>query len=765
MIYLTLLIGLPSFVAAAATLFDSNTEKNASSPCAAVGASVSMQHNSATPTVAAQLAYDCINTVPFNQSAALSLLDGLVPYIRWQSNTVWLKNPPKEYVEKVQSGVDIWGGMAEIRSKVVTEAYHNEFEFGFDLYTLFQSTHDGHFVYIPDVIGTVFNWARPVPLVSISSDGKKFPKPFVYTDVLSGSFVDTSFVPLAITKINGRDVYEYLEDWSQYGSLQDRDALYNNLFYELAAVSRGSAGTGMGTFSGGGRGRWVYPGPETILEFENKTTVTYTNYAKVLIPFDGITDGKSLYNRWFAVPPSREAGVDLWLTSNSTNAMTNATTAATAIIAPGYPPPVIREESNLIGGYFLEDNYSDIAVLSVPSFGSSSSKELNFQDVAMQFLDAARTAGKSKLIIDLQANGGGVILQGYDLYKQLFPTGISHAAGDRFRAFEETHLLGEKFSAVARTLPRVYVSENDSRFDLQNNVVSSVLNHQTNLDANGKRFPNWDAMFGPDSIHGDNFTELYRWDLSDVLIPINSGGIYIHGYGNLTNLTQPFSTENIVVLTDGYCASTCTIFSELMRQRAGVSFISLGGRSKPGITQAVGGSKGTGSWSWQYIQFVTQYTVNNLTTSEDEAAGLRSTALGEYASSTVFSRAATNTGLSINFSDGVRDGDESDIPLQFLYEPADCRILYTKEMTIDMTAIWKAVADTAWAGMDHCVAGNLENNYKKKMTRKEKTASDHDMSKQIKDWRKRMHRDDYPLDVFTNIVEMASMSGDAISYP
>ena len=103
----------------------------------------------------------------------------------------------------------------------------------------------------------MFNWARPVPLVSISADGVQLPKPYVYADVLAESFSNASFIPSSITKINGQDALEFLEDWAQRGSLQDRDALYNNVFYELATVSLGPAGSGIGTFAGSGRGRWV----------------------------------------------------------------------------------------------------------------------------------------------------------------------------------------------------------------------------------------------------------------------------------------------------------------------------------------------------------------------------------------------------------------------------------------------------------------------------------------------------------------------------
>jgi hypothetical protein len=98
------------------------------SPCAAVSAAVATQSAVATPTVSAQLAYDCLTSAPFNQTGALALVDGVKPYFKWQSNTVWLKDPPKEYAEKVQAPVDIWGRLAEIRSKVVGGKYKSEYE-------------------------------------------------------------------------------------------------------------------------------------------------------------------------------------------------------------------------------------------------------------------------------------------------------------------------------------------------------------------------------------------------------------------------------------------------------------------------------------------------------------------------------------------------------------------------------------------------------------------------------------------------------------
>lgn len=406
----------------------------------------------------------------------------------------------------------------------------------------------------------------------------------------------------------------------------------------------------------------------------------------------------------------------------------------------------------------------------MPSFVGIAAQEA-FQSTAKDFLAAAKAAGKKKLVVDVQANGGGTILLGYDLYKLLFPNEIGHAAADRFRAFESTDILGQKFSEIAEGLPRVLVTEeeNETLWNLSNDIVSSLFNYQTDTDVNLKPFPNWDAKFGPGlQQKGDNYTNLFRWNLSDVLTPLNSGGIYVHGYGPLANYTeQPFAAEDIVVVTDGYCASTCTIFSELMRQRAGVKYISLGGRPREGITQAIGGVKGTNNYPWTYIQALAQYTVQDLSSSPEEAAQLNTTELGEYWSNVPFDRAAIGSSINVNFRDGIRDADlkdATDIPLQFIYEASDCRILYTKAMTVDVTAIWKAVADTTWGGKSHCVAGSLGGYGTSQLAKREFTAEDRVLSKRMKQWRREMRAQDYPLDVRTDL-RNAKFMGDGIMWP
>lgn len=132
------------------------------------------------------------------------------------------------------------------------------------------------------------------------------------------------------------------------------------------------------------------------------------NYAYVKGDLTGVTDGKSFYQKFCAAT-----------TAQATEASVPAP-AAPIVTAIGYPIPVVITKDTIVGGYYLsEPGFEDVAVLSLLAFESESIAE--FQAVTQAFLADAVRDGKTKLIVDLQANGGGYILQGYDEFRQLFP--------------------------------------------------------------------------------------------------------------------------------------------------------------------------------------------------------------------------------------------------------------------------------------------------------------------------------------------------------
>lgn len=388
----------------------------------------------------------------------------------------------------------------------------------------------------------------------------------------------------------------------------------------------------------------------------------------------------------------------------TTSSAPTSTPNPTSTPAPGYPPPVIRQQNNLIGGYYLSGPaYSSVAVLSVPSLVGLFAAEASFQDTASKFIAAAVTAGKTKLVIDLSANGGGTILQAYNLFKNLFPC-LEPYGATRFRAHKAFNIIGETVSAAAGpNYPWDNVTAialGVENYTVLDDFYTTPFDYRADLDIHGNGFTSWAEKYGPHKHNGDHFTSIIRWNLSDPTDFFTSG-IVVDGYQNRTNIppSQPFAPEDIVIVYDGYCASACSIFSEFMTAQASINTIAIGGRPHHRIMQAVGGVKGTNDYTWDEIYVLVNDTFTLGTPAQQaEWAG---TELGQY-STLPFERGLA--GYAVNARDGIQEGDASQTPLQFIYQPADCRIFYTAEMTVDVTALWEKVVDVTW-GEDSCVVG------------------------------------------------------------
>ena len=63
--------------------------------------------------------------------------------------------------------------------------------------------------------------------------------------------------------------------------------------------------------------------------------------------------------------------------------------------------------------------------------------------------------------------------------------------------------------------------------------------------------------------------------------------------------------------------------------------------------------------------------------------------------------------LTFNLKDQIRK--DSEIPLQFTYEAADCRIFYTTPMITDYTVLWTTAANAIWKNSSLCVDGSTNN--------------------------------------------------------
>ncbi|KAI1366661.1 hypothetical protein F5Y08DRAFT_300699, partial [Xylaria arbuscula] len=650
-------------------------------PCAVVSSAWAAQiAATATPTVEASVAYECLNSVPIHKEEALRYIASSKPYIEWQSDTIFKKNPPAEYFYPPH---DIWGVLDQIEADITADKYANEYAWQQDLYTkLFGPAHDGHFVSYPDVLTNAIEWQRPYALVSISDspDGAT-PEIKIYEDVISAP--DTASV---VAKINGEDAETFLSNWVfAVSGNQDADAAYNSLFYEKAYEAEVSS---TGYFHNGGRTRYVWPGETTSFEFANGTSVELNNVARLKGDWTGVVDGPSYFAAFAPGAASSASAASATPTPESTPA------AAAVTGVPGYPEPVIISSDGVISGYYLDGEQDDTAVLVALSFSPDDPSE--FQKVAEDFFAGAKAAGKKNLVVDVSANGGGYIFSGYDLFRQLFPDIVQEGLG-RWRESPGFVAVADVYSANSADFNADTASE-DIIYQYE-----SVYNWRYDLDESNKHFTSFDDKFAPQVYLGDEFTDVMQWDFNDPLNTINDTygfGTDITGYRSRANFTRPFAgPENIVVVLDGYCASTCTLFSQFLVHDAGVKTIALGGRpSREGLIQGVGGVKGSQSYGYADVYANVQEALA-FTNDSDIIETL--SAYDTY----VLER---NQVSSLNVKDEIyREHLDDGIPAQFLAEYSDCRLWWTEAMIKDVSEVWKAAASSAFQS-GSCAFGGIE---------------------------------------------------------
>lgn len=458
-------------------------------------------------------------------------------------------------------------------------------------------------------------------------------------------------------------------------------------------------------------GRFFYPGNVTTLTFANGTAMEKPNIAKFHFgPYnwENVMDAETMHQEFCrgayydtlssratildTKPVQRTAAPDVFHNYPEPPA-TLAKRQDESNKIDGYPEPVLISDDQLVSGYFLDEpGFEDVAVLAILSFDAWDF--VGFQATVQNFFAEAVEAGKTKLIVDVQANGGGTILQGYDTFRQLFPD-IVQDGPSRWRSSPGFNAI----SQVVSPLCADYKPTED--FQELDNLCNTVNNWRSDLNDTDARFTSYDDKFGPVTVEGDDFTDFMEWDPANPVITRQAFGTDITGYGRRKNFTRPFGgAENVVLLYDGYCASTCSIFSQFMKHGAGVKSIAMGGRSREGPIQGVGGVKGSQVYPFAQLgnigAAVLPYTEDPELVKE----------LRRLDTSYVSSRSPFQSPV-VNVRDPVLPGElEGGVPAQFVTELADCRLYWTEAMIKDAVEIWKAAASAAFKGAE-CVAGGI----------------------------------------------------------
>ncbi|KAI1618223.1 hypothetical protein EDD36DRAFT_25269 [Exophiala viscosa] len=637
--------------------------------------------------IPADLAYECLKSVPNFQEPALRLLNALRTYLEFQSDKVYLQEPPSGYLFPP---VELDAELDTIQAKVESRQYKSEYDMQIDITSLLISAKDGHLYWFGDLMGA-FTFVRHVELglAAVSVDGVEQPQVYMADDLV---LVDsaalqlrpvTGYTPSPVTSIDGEDVVSFLLVQSLIGMSQDPDALWNQDFFQL-----GNQNTNNFQYP------YYYPGPTTNLTFANGTTRQFSNFATVNLPLDSVKTGDEAYAVFCsgALDASGSSTTTASAAASTTAAATTTQEAPSSPTVPLFPYPVIKHSLNSVAGYYLNGTgLTDVAVLQIQGFEApqGSPDDLTyaqeFQAVVQNFLNAAVKSGKSKLIIDLQGNGGGDIDLGTDLFAQLFPS-IPPNSKSNLRDHLGFWILGNVASSNV-TADRKTSDEDEEVFT---EVAYSPMAYQGVVTDDFRNFPNFQSYYGNNELYGGNFSAFFQNNYTDISSSDFDGeGIIITGTNNRTEFRQPFAAQDIVVLYDGYCASTCTVVSEYLKS-AGVQFIAVGGRPQTGPMQAVGGIKGS-----QVFDYASRFYewVSLFQSPENDLMHLASGTIWENFTFEPLLRASAG---GVNGRNHFRLGDETNTPLQYVYEAADCRLWWTHEMLYDPTFLWARVATVAF---------------------------------------------------------------------
>ncbi|KAK4655402.1 hypothetical protein QC762_302180 [Podospora pseudocomata] len=498
-----------------------------------------------------------------------------------------------------------------------------------------------------------------------------------------------------------------------------------------------------------------YQGQNLTLTYENGQEVTVESVAMVRMGanFTGVRTGEGFYTLF--CDPDASIGVEPPATTEvppqfptSTRTDTSAGDVSSTNTLPplsptisNYPWPAVRDNgSNITSGYFLNGTgYDDIVVLALSEFYPPDMDPMaylvDFQATIANLLAKSREQNKTKLIIDVSENGGGLVAAAYELFAQLFPNTTAFSANNIRETLSVVQISNvSSADAVeiknfdANTFDEINPDET-ARFKAlsslhENSMVEQLIPGHLFSPITGLNLTASDALLGPVILDNDTFTayQYHPWNQTEDVFNIT-------GAGNRANVPpSPFTVENIVLLTDGACSSTCATLARLLYSVNGTNNAKIkiktavvGGRPDPalgtvnntstGPMQAVSGVPGAQIFYFSNLHEAAKAVLVlspelNSTTNSTENEDLLLLAEGYAMKRSLAGIGGGEAAGSINGKNDFVSLDNLETPIQFLSWNEDviggvnetnyCHYYYTKEMVFGPTKVWERAADAFW---------------------------------------------------------------------
>ncbi|KAA1476881.1 hypothetical protein DENSPDRAFT_536011 [Dentipellis sp. KUC8613] len=506
----------------------------------------------------------CQRSFPFNETLRQNILTVISRVFDFYTFEDYYLDSPPPFQE---STANI---RAEI-SRINSTQYDTDYDFNQDLYNTINQLNDGHTIYLPNCY-TSWQNLIPTPPVSLSVNGTESvfiaPDTVAFIDLVPAGFsnfyasINFNWQRLAgarVTQIEGMDPYAYADQIAdkQSGNYLDHNVRVNSVWtgYRLSGSSFSQK---FGVLAG-----QVFSSQENLTF--SLIPVNSTEEEQVTVPYlavlmgNAFTDQASYWENNCAALPSTN-GVDRRVVSNLLPSHKRG--PAKGVVPPrpdgiGLPVnfqptlPPVSDTSGLMQSYILEDGQT--GVMFVGSFdGESDQAFQQFQTDVKGAITAFQKANVTRLIIDVTENDGGIICLGIFLHGFLAGSNFGYAGFEsdiRATPFAQKLVqanidLGLQ-SSLTFYAPDNYAFLNDTPMPDDFNYIDPSVP----LTVNGQSTP----------------TSQRLHEMCDFSVPFPP--------------TPSFDFNNIAIVSDGNCASTCAQFSTVMNERHNVTLAVFGGKS------------------------------------------------------------------------------------------------------------------------------------------------------------------------------------------
>ncbi|KIM41633.1 hypothetical protein M413DRAFT_411566 [Hebeloma cylindrosporum] len=523
----------------------------------------------------------CYKTFPFNETLRQNVLTNVARVFNFFTFEDFYLNSPPPFQESTS---DIRATLAKINST----KYETDYDFNKALYDFTTQLNDGHTRYFPACYNAFQN-ILPAPVVSLEENGVQnlfvAPDSVEFLSQLGAPFTNyfdsikfdwKRLAGAKILQIDGMDPYDYVDLVARTvsGNYLDHGVRVNSVFTSYR-ISGSTFSQRLGDLAG------PIDVTRTSLKFE-LIAVNSTKVETVDVPYLASFIGVSFTDR-----------ASFWRNNCAANELTNGADVRTpaslsrrvrkqprAEIIDGLQSkavdlpqpflpiaPPINGSDDVIKTYILPGGKT--GVMFVGSFSPSDYSQFQVDTVAA--VNAFKAAGVSQLLIDLTNNGGGYVCLGQFLHQYLVGSQIGYPG---FQSTQRANALAQKIVAA-----HVALGQNDienfyspHNWAFQNDTIMPVTFNYNDPSApfmvNGRSDPTSQRFHDTCT---ESFTEA---------IPT----------------TPPFDLNNVAIVSNGNCASTCAMFSTLMNERHNTKIAVFGG--KPGETMEFKGMAGNQVLEW-----------------------------------------------------------------------------------------------------------------------------------------------------------------------